>query len=469
MARPIALLALLLAAACAHYPVNPPQPQFDPAGGYRYGNVVDQPEQKELFVILSFSGGGTRAAALAYGVLEALRATPLPGGPAGRTLLDEVDVISSVSGGSFLSAYYALHGADTFGTFETQMLRRNIESALFWRVVNPLNWPRLWSGGFDRIDLAAEYYDAAIFAGATFADLVARDRPPFVVINATDMSLGARFEFTQDQFDLIGSDLQAFPLARAVAASSAFPGLLSPVRLHNHPQAAGYLEPEWVENALQDRTTAPDRHRRAVQTRSYLAGDGGGKRRPFLHLLDGGLSDNIGLRGVLTALTGSDGSWSLLGDMNDGLVQRVVVIAVDAKTEPAHDWDREESAPGLLDVLMTVATTPMDNYSTETVERVLEVFKEYEKDAGSVAATQQLIRQQFDPSFTVSAPHTPALHFVHVSFDDIADPAERARFKAMPTSFRLPETDIGDLRRMGGLLLQQAPAFQDLLAALAGG
>ena len=48
------------------------------------------------------------------------------------------------------------------------------------------------------------------------------------------MTLGARFEFTQDQFDLLCSDLSTVPVARAVAASSAFPILLSPLTLHNY-------------------------------------------------------------------------------------------------------------------------------------------------------------------------------------------------------------------------------------------
>jgi NTE family protein len=64
--------------------------------------------------MLTFSGGGTRAAALAYGVLETLRDTPIKIDGKTARMLDEVDLISSVSGGSFTSAYYGLHGDGIF-------------------------------------------------------------------------------------------------------------------------------------------------------------------------------------------------------------------------------------------------------------------------------------------------------------------------------------------------------------------
>ena len=63
---------------------------------------------------MTFSGGGTRSAALSYGVLEHLRDTPITIHNKKRRLLDEVDLISSVSGGSFTSAYFGLFGDRVF-------------------------------------------------------------------------------------------------------------------------------------------------------------------------------------------------------------------------------------------------------------------------------------------------------------------------------------------------------------------
>src|SRR5690606_5982512 len=103
-----------------------------PAPAYRFTDLKPGPNNTdELFVCLTFSGGGTRAAALAYGLLEAMRETELPplepGGPP-RTLLDEVDVISSVSGGSFTAAAYGLWREGLFdGRFEHRFLRHNVQ------------------------------------------------------------------------------------------------------------------------------------------------------------------------------------------------------------------------------------------------------------------------------------------------------------------------------------------------------
>src|SRR5262245_55740859 len=151
------LAGVLLLVGCAHYSTNERLERFDENAGYRF-----RPEGQEgnrLLVLLSFSGGGTRAAAFSYGALKGLEATKLPHDPT-RSLLDEVDLVSSVSGGSFTAAWYGLHGKRIFDDFEAKVLDRNIQGDLAWRVANPINWWRLASPGFDRIDLAAEYYDA---------------------------------------------------------------------------------------------------------------------------------------------------------------------------------------------------------------------------------------------------------------------------------------------------------------------
>ena len=72
-----------------------------------------------LLLLLTFSGGGTRAAAFSYGVLETLRDTKVTiHGHEGR-LLDKVDWISGVSGGSFTAAYYGLFRDRIFQDFES--------------------------------------------------------------------------------------------------------------------------------------------------------------------------------------------------------------------------------------------------------------------------------------------------------------------------------------------------------------
>ncbi|MDA8140526.1 MAG: hypothetical protein M0036_17920, partial [Desulfobacteraceae bacterium] len=68
--------AWILASACAHYEVNNQATAFDAQSGYRFDALAPGPRNSDaLFVCLMFSGGGTRAAALSYGIMEALRDT----------------------------------------------------------------------------------------------------------------------------------------------------------------------------------------------------------------------------------------------------------------------------------------------------------------------------------------------------------------------------------------------------------
>lgn len=97
------LLIVLFLAGCASRPINPPITQVDPQAGYRPHLLIPKRQNNDphtLFV-LSFSGGGTRAAAFSYGVLEELRRTEIVVDGHHRRLIDEVDTITGVSGGSF--------------------------------------------------------------------------------------------------------------------------------------------------------------------------------------------------------------------------------------------------------------------------------------------------------------------------------------------------------------------------------
>src|SRR5215467_14362103 len=134
------LLAFAILAGCAVRPVNEPIDSRDSNGTVR----VREKGDPTLRLVLAFSGGGTRAAALSYGVLEELRRTIIPGPPQ-RRMLDEVDVITGVSGGSFTALSYALYGERLFTEYERRFLKRDVDSALVERALDPLNWGRFRS------------------------------------------------------------------------------------------------------------------------------------------------------------------------------------------------------------------------------------------------------------------------------------------------------------------------------------
>src|SRR3954471_10408871 len=291
------LVSLALAGGCAHWPATPRLEQVG-APGYRVDDSARPGQSDDMLVIVAMSGSGTRAAALSYGVLEELRRTEVTLNGVKRRLIDEVDVISAVSGGTFPAAYYALRGDKTFDEFEAKVLSRNFESELVRRILTPTNWFRLPAGTFGKSDLFAEIYDETVFDRATFADLK-KAGGPFVIINGTDVTSGARFNFTQDQFDAICADLSRVSLARAVATSTALPPLLTPISFENRGGTCGRKAPAWqvaAEAAIGASETPGRALLRARALQAYAD-----PARPYLHIFDGGLSENLGLAELIGA------------------------------------------------------------------------------------------------------------------------------------------------------------------------
>ena len=165
------IAGLLLLGGCANRPINPPITQTDPSTGYRFETRQAQVKDKDNLVILAFSGGGTRAAAFSYGVLEYLRRTEVIGPKGKSRLLDHVDVITGVSGGSFTALAYGLYGDKLFDDYEQRFLMRDVQGSIVSRTLNPANWAKLGSTSWGRSELAAQLYDEILFNGATFGEI----------------------------------------------------------------------------------------------------------------------------------------------------------------------------------------------------------------------------------------------------------------------------------------------------------
>src|SRR5882762_9249042 len=102
-----------------------------PLGAALADNIVasDIPAyDDDALLALSFSGGGTRAAAFSFGVLQELEHTRL--GSRGKTLLDQVGFVSGVSGGSITAAYFGLKKRAALDDFRQRFLLRNAEEDL---------------------------------------------------------------------------------------------------------------------------------------------------------------------------------------------------------------------------------------------------------------------------------------------------------------------------------------------------
>lgn len=426
-----ALLPLLV--GCATYATIENRPLSATAAdapGYDMSRRAGDDRRDDITLVLAFSGGGSRAAALAFGVLQELRDTRI-GADGQRRLLDEVDAISAVSGGSFTAAYYGLHGEDTFRDFEAGFLRRDLTGDVMQRVLNPLRW--FTAEG--RTAAAATLYDRTIFKGSTFGDLMRRTGP-LIVINASDLEAGTRFAFLQDHFDLLCSDLRSYPLANAVAASSAVPLLFEPMVLENRAGCAPPVLPQPGEDSPQ-----------LQQVVDGLRGYADKQRRHYIHLADGGLTDNLGLRAFQETVDLAGGLRPFLRKIDRAPNGHVVVVSVDASGNAASGLGLDRRAPSILRAADIMSDVQLHRYNAATLEQMHASLVRW---AAQVSTAQRRVQ--------------PWL--VTVALRDVADPVERDALGKVTTSFDLKPEEVDALVAAGRALLRDNPEFRQLLRAL---
>ncbi len=177
--------------------------------------------------------------------------------------------------------------------------------------------------------------------------------------------------------------------------------------------------------------------------------------RAYIHLLDGGLADNLGLRSPLEAVFLRDGAWSLAQRIGIADVRKVVFIVVHASTGPDLRWGRTAALPGLGQVLQAVKDIPIDRYSFETKELLAANFERWaadikaqRKQAGDAAGD--------DLEFVL----------VDVDFAALADRNEREELMRIPTTWSLDVDTVARIRGAARTLLDESRSFQGLLRDL---
>jgi NTE family protein len=440
---PPGILAAWLLAGCTSYGVvqNQPLAKLDPGVGYSLASFSHKQNRQsgQLALVLAFSGGGTRAAALSYGVLQELRDTQVRIDGRDQRLLDAVSLISSVSGGSFTSAYYGLYGDRVFVDFEQRFLRRDVEGALVRGLLDPLRWFR--SRG--RTEMAVDYYREVLFGDATFADLLKRDGP-LVLINSSDLGRGVRFSFVQEYFDLLCSDLSSFPLARAVTASSAVPVLFDPVVVENYAGCAKG-PPDWLAAARKRLPGDANLQMAVDDDLSY--GDKRGHR--YAHFVDGGITDNLGLRALLETVEVVGGARDYLQTLNMPAPRRIAVIAVNAAADTHQGIDASQLQPTIEQTLNAVTSIQLYRYNADTLQDMQLSMARWAKHLSTPQRTAQG-------------------YFIRLSFEDVPDLPLRRFLNEIPTSLALSTEQVDQLIAAGRALLRTNAEFRRLVASLDG-
>ena len=377
-----------------------------------------------------------------------------------ETLLGSVDMVSSTSGGSVPAAFLALVGPERIGEFEERFLNR--DAPLVRNFLMRL--PAVLTNGTERIDVQIDWLDSTLFDGAKYRDLWDSDkkqwRRPFLLLNATDIGIRSVFPFHQNRFDLLCSDLSSLKLSTAVAASAAFPVLLNPVTLTNYSNRAcdpyvkggSYGMPrrfrhsavrtdendeEHVAEAIQ---ANPNWLFRARKEYSYTARDLGKPVRPYVHLLDGGIADNLGLTEALWMLVSLDNDTNPAWEIFGGAVSRVVIIVVNAQTKQIERDDLRRRGPGIYGMFRH----SVDGAMSSSVEAILREtrdtleFMEGEK-------CKARLGQECDGKCDIECDGRRDTVLSRVGLRLILDDECRERFMAIPTSWNLEPAEINAL------------------------
>ena len=459
--RAAAVALLWAVAACS--PTQYQNTKLDSGVANPERRSIAPPSPDRPTILMTFSGGGTRAAALAESVLRYMKETTYVGADGQpHRLIDDVRLVSSVSGGSVTAAWFGLRGPDGLDDLRSQFLTQDNMRTLELDAVNPITWFRLAFTKFTRIRAEEDLFDAELFHGATMSELNQPGRP-FILPNTTDMAGGQTFVFSPQRFDDICSSFDALKISTAVASSAAFPIALSPVDFQNHSgdACAGTLrQDQWVTVALNNPYSQylnlPN-YRDARYTNDLRRGPYPLRNIEYLHFLDGGLADNLGVKTLRSAMISSHDSVGGLFAINTGQIQRLVVIMVNARSDPPNGLYQKPNTPGLVDAINAVAGAPIDANTANSALALQALLTELEQAAQGARANAGFKGMKIY-GITVDYDQLPA--------DTPENRALRDAAKDVPTSWTLSPDQLAVTEQVGRFLLARHPCFIQLTADL---
>jgi NTE family protein len=453
----VALLLVLALPSCAtmdNLPAN--VATADPNAGLNDQVVEGAAFGDDKVIGLAFSGGGTRAAAFSFGVLKGL--SDLNTTDKGRTvsLLDRVDFVSGVSGGSVTAAYFGLKKRAALADFRERFLIKDAEAALNTRV-SLVNLARGLGGGVNEDLRLRNWLDANLFDGAKFSALTA-DRRPAVWINATDIYNRTPFVFSKVLFSLICSDLGAYPVSAAVAASAAVPIAFEPIILETYPDQCKPTAPSWLLKAQSNTKASP--LLRAFAEGALRQRDGSMK---YIKLLDGGLVDNYGLSGFTIARESAETPHGPLTPGEAVRLRRMMFLIVDAGGQAKRDWAQKLEGPSGAALIAAITDSSLDaakRLSYSAFEATMENWRGalLRWRCGLTAATVTKLRGPGpwncrDVQFFIG----------RIGFDQF-DKALMERLNAVPTTLKLPAETVDELIAAGSEAVTQNQAYRKFLA-----
>ncbi|WP_231970949.1 hypothetical protein [Polynucleobacter necessarius] len=299
-----------------------------------------------------------------------------------------------------------------------------------------------------------------MFHGATYADLK-KSNGPFISASGTDISSGGGFSFDQTFFDYLCSDLLGVPLSRVAASSSAVPFVLSPVTYNNYANQCKFIEPEYLAQ-FENAKNAPRPAARLIKAMQDPNVYHNQKENPYLHIVDGGVADNLALREMLDFLEGLE-AMNLSGQKTQfDNVRRIVVMVVNSLSAPKNNWNKKVDGPGAIELLIKATGVPIDHYSYEEVESLLDTQARW--NSMRTLRNSQLFKSNKNQELAniVNTPDID-LYVVNVAFNMLEDKAEYEYLNNLPTSFVLAPEEVDRLRAAAKKIIKASPEIQKIM------
>jgi NTE family protein len=225
------------------------------------------------------------------------------------------------------------------------------------------------------------------------------------------------------------------------------PLIISPVTLANRAGSCSYPTPAWLQQGLNEAGSNNRRHQIALRLNTYLEQ----AEHPYIHLLDGGLADNLGIRAVVERIIIHEGMGNALRHFRQEDAGHVVLIVVDASAIPPSQWELSPAGPSEAAVLDAATTTPLANYSFEMLEFLRGNLTEWLSEMREARCGQ------------ARKCALPEIHLIELRLQDLPDPAQRRRLTSIPTGLTLEPGMAGELIQAGRELLRTHPQYRRLL------
>jgi NTE family protein len=319
---------------------------------------------------LALSGGGARAASFSLGVLLQLRDMK---GPDGRALIEKVALVTSVSGGSTIAAYFGLHGPAGLDRFRAAMLDKDWQSQLHTTFVSPENWQRLMQGGVNGPDKLGNWLDSQVYSGARVKDL---PNYPRIIINAADLYNGTPFAFAAPYFEAICSDLGSVRIADAVAASMSVPIAFRPIVVKLPEGECPAPMPSWVDAARRDRAAPTLLRETARAFEAYRDPS----RMKYVHLTDGGVADNFGLSSLVTIRRAAGKPYGPYSARDAVKIRRMTFLLVNSERYADGAWSMRPEGPDAVQLVDAMVSASINAPKRAASDAFGSVLAEWQRD-----------------------------------------------------------------------------------------